>query len=215
MRELIVAAASAITCGACTVGDASPVARYPWVEHARVALVEEKLAITIGDGEVEVDGWFRFDGDGALPTRMDFPLGNGDGAVTAFAALMVPDDGAPIALHATPITPSALPVDGAIEARAIDLPPSHEVRRTPLRVRYRQRATRSFRYVLQSGAYWSGPIRALTVTVRDPRHRIESALVEGRDADHAEVDARTWRFVDLEPRGGVVVTLSSPAAVPS
>jgi hypothetical protein len=141
---------------------------------------------------------------------MDFPLGHGDGATIDFVATMDPDDGPPIVLAATPIEPSALPVDGAIEARAIDLPPGHDVRRTRLRVHYRQRATRSFRYVLQSGAYWSGPIRALAVIVRDPSQRLESALVEGRHADRIEAGASVWRFVDLEPHGGVVVALKPP-----
>jgi len=212
VRELI-ALGVAVACAGCALGDAapSPVLRYPWVEHARVALVEETLTLTVEDEAVTVDGWFRFDGEGALPTRMDFPIGCGDGAVIAFAASMESETGATTALPATIIEPSALPVDGAVEARAIDLPPGRDVRRTRLRVRYRQRVARTFRYVLQSGAYWSGPIRALTVEVRDPERRVASALVEGRAADRVDAGAATWTFVDLEPRGGVLLEVVSPS----
>jgi hypothetical protein len=139
---------------------------------------------------------------------MDFPIGRGDGEVIDFVASLEEPGAAPVVLPATPIAPSALPVDGAIEARAIDLPAHHDVRRARLRVHYRQRVVRTFRYVLQSGAYWSGPIAALTVVVRDPGRRVESARVEGRAADAVEGGASTWTFEDLEPHGGVVITTS-------
>jgi hypothetical protein len=218
VRELIVVAGSACALAACSMGDASPVARYPWIEHARVALVEEKLAIDVrDDGTVDVDAWFRFDGEGDLPERMDFPIGAGDGVVTSFVATMEPIDAPPIALRTAAVETSALPADGAIEARAIELPPNHEVRRTRLRARYRQTLTQSFRYVLQSGAYWSGPIGSLEVVVHDPRRCIGSALVEGRTPDRTQDDASTWSFANVEPRGGVVLVARAAcdARIPS
>jgi hypothetical protein len=213
VRELIAGIVSAaLACAACGPRDASLVVGYPWIEHARLALVEETLTITVRDDAIEVDGWFRFDGEGALPTQMDFPIGRSDGALIDFAATMETEGDAPIALVTTPSSPSALPVDGATESRLVDLPPNHDAHRTRLRVHYRQSATRTFRYVLQSGAYWSGPIRSLRVTVRDPAQRIDAALVEGRTPDRIDADAFEWTFVDLEPRGGVVLTVEARAS---
>jgi len=188
----------------CSVAGVSPVARYPWIEHAHVALAQERLTLDLSDDGVDVDAWFRFDGEGDMPERLDFAIGKSDGAIDRLVVTLERDDAPPLALDAAPERAPLVPVDGAIEARLVTLP-SVEARRVRLRMRYRQSFVHSFRYVLQSGAYWSGPIGALEVLVRDPGRRIASARVEGREADVTEEGGLRWSFVDLEPRGGVVL----------
>lgn len=201
-----------LLCGSCRAGcirGTMPVGRYPWVEHRGLSLDREELTVRVGQGEVTVDVLFEFGMHGPqVDQRMFFPAGEG-GEVTGFAVTLEGEGLEPVALDCTRVPHPGLPVgegagaifEVAVEARHLV---DHGGR---MRVRYTQDVQDGFTYILRSGSYWRGPIGELVVEVLDPNGCVVDAMTEGERFSKVGGELFKWKFVDLEPRGGLVMEL--------
>lgn len=187
-------------------GDFRPVARFPFVEHASIALEEEVLTLDVHEEEVVVDALFHF---GVTQPRgqlvMTFPVAPPRGASRDFTAWLGRDVARP--LEARRGEPGILPVgeaaetwDVAVDARALAASGGL------LEVRYRQPGRGDFAYVWRTGAYWRGPVRRLDVVVRDPRGLLSSLEIDGVRVETSRRDGAgtlVTSLFDVEPESGL------------
>jgi hypothetical protein len=177
----------------------APVARPPWVEDRSLELRREKLSVELDRAGVSIEARFEFVGS-TSGRELAFPIG-GPTRAEAFEAVAVSADRKPRRLPARLGEPGPLPSGDAVEHWDIAVPDGVLGNEgTALVVRYRHRGSGPFRYILATGAYWSGPIGELDVIVSDPEHRVGRALVDGFRAHERKRERMAWHFVDFEPK---------------
>jgi hypothetical protein len=189
---------------ACACTGLAPVPRPPWVEDRSLELRREQLRVELDGAGVSIEARFEF--VGATSAReLAFPIGGSTGA-EAFEALAVSAERGARPLAARLGSAGPLPSGDAMEHWDIAVPDGAlGSDGTALVVRYRQRGAGPFRYILATGAYWSGPIGELVVTVTDPERRVARAFVDGiREHTHSG-ELLAWHFVDVEPKDALFI----------
>jgi hypothetical protein len=184
----------------------------PWLEDRTLELRAEQLIIDVGPRSAAVDARFRFTDRAAERAHaMQFLVGSAGGPAWGFRAELMGENGGTTTLGARASEVPRSFVGEADEAWSFRTPESAFAGGSWLRVRYSQRATSRFDYVLRSGAYWAGPIHALDVVVRDPERRVAAASVEGRAPDRQQAGELRWHFADVEPAQPIRLTLRRSA----
>jgi hypothetical protein len=184
---------------ACGCTGLAPVPRPPWVEDRSLELRREELRVELDRSGVLIEARFEF--VGATSAReLGFPIGGPARAVDLEAVAMSEDrERHPLAVRLGKAGP--LPSWDAVEHWDIAVPDGVLGRAgTALIVRYRHRGSGPFRYILATGAYWSGPIGELDVIVSDPEERVGCALLDGFRAHERKRERMAWHFVDFEPK---------------
>lgn len=189
----------------CAPNGLGAVPRYPFIEDRGLALRHETLELDVArDGAVAVSALFQFETRGDERERvMTFPIGSPRGGAEGFVAELVGSSRA--SLPAERAVAGALPVGSAVESWDLWVG-ARALTDNALRVRYTQRGSGAFGYVLKSGAYWAGPIERLEVILRDPHARVAAAFIEGRRVALAERET-VVTLVNVEPDEGVRLEL--------
>jgi hypothetical protein len=186
-----------------------PVLRYPWFEDHTLELEHELLLLRVQGDQVLVGARFTFRPLGEQRDRvLTFPVPPPCADAQAFSAVLLEPQGAAQPLRTWLGTPDVLPAGEARQTFEIALP-GDELRAHghTLLVSYAQRCAGGFRYTLRTGSYWAGSIGRLDVAVDDPERRVLDASVEGRGAEVVRGTSTLWSSVELEPAGGVALTL--------
>jgi hypothetical protein len=183
-----------------------PVARPPWVEDRSLELHREVLTVAVDRAGATVEARLELRGSGAA-RELAFPIGGATSA-SGFAALVVRRGEPPRVIEARRGEASILPVGEASESWDIAVP-EHALgaEHTELVVRYHQPALESFRYVLLSGAYWAGSIRAFFAQVEDPGRRVTRAELDGAPPHRRSLATLSWALEDYEPRDALELEL--------
>lgn len=210
-------AAMGLAPAGCASSQPSFVARHPWIEDPTTALVGEDLIIAVHRERVDVEARFAFAfREAPNDWVLTFPIPPPCSATDDFTASLEGDRQPSTRLVVSPSDEASSVPMGAIAQRFdIYLPgEAFAAHRGKLVVRYSQACDDRFEYTLLSGAYWHGPIGRLEVLITDPSRRIRAAAVEKHPAHHTSANALRWTFRDLEPRGGVSLSLRSTRQSP-
>ena len=186
-----------------------PVPRYPWLEDHSLALDAEQLRVRIAPEAVSVTVRFQFRSVGTVRDRvLTFPIPPPCADVVGFSAALVGPERPAQALASWPSSPDWLPAEEARQAFDIEIPGADlEAHGGRLLVSYSQPCGEAFRFSLQSGAYWQGPIGQLEVQIDDPGRRARDARVEEVPPHVARGTTLRWSFLELEPSVGIELAL--------
>lgn len=184
------------------------VPRYPFVEARELELVHETLTLQVQrDGCVHVSALFHFVPHGPSRDRLlTFPIGTPRGGARDFVAELTGER--PRRIPAARGTAGALPMGPSAESWDIWLDgDALDAHSGKLLVRYAQPGAGDFGYVLESGAYWRGPIGHLVLVVDDPHHRVLAVSIEGQRMNTAGRSRVTLELENVEPADAVRLEL--------